>query len=129
MSNSTIATSSVIQSQLRTDLPDFKVGSVVTVFYKIIEGTKQRIQAFKGVVTNRKGGVGLDATFTVNRVSVGNIKVEKTFPLHSPSIDKLEVEVMQRAKRSNLNNQAFRVKNLAKSLRAKPVKSKVVVDK
>jgi large subunit ribosomal protein L19 len=129
MSNSKIASSSVVQDQLRSDLPEFKVGSIISVFYKIIEGTKQRIQVFKGIVTNIKGGKSIDSTFTVNRVSVGNVKVERTFPFHSQNIEKIEIETLQRARSSNLNNLAFEQKNLSKSVRAKTVKAKAVVDK
>ena len=73
----------VTASQLRTDLPEFKSGDEVKVSVRIIEGNKQRIQVFQGVVIQRRGG-GVNATFTVRKMSSG-IGVERTFPLHSPS--------------------------------------------
>ena len=84
----------VTASQLRTDLPEFKSGDEVKVSVRIIEGNKQRIQVFQGVVIQRRGG-GVNATFTVRKVSSG-IGVERTFPVHSPSI--AGVEVVRRGK-------------------------------
>ena len=79
----------VTASQLRTDLPEFSSGDEVRVSVRIIEGNKQRIQAFQGVVIQRRGG-GVNATFTVRKMSSG-IGVERTFPLHSPNIAGIEV--------------------------------------
>ena len=84
----------VTASQLRTDLPEFKSGDEVKVSVRIIEGNKQRIQVFQGVVIQRRGG-GVNATFTVRKMSSG-IGVERTFPVHSPSI--AGVEVVRRGK-------------------------------
>ena len=84
----------VTASQLRTDLPEFSSGDEVRVSVRIIEGNKQRIQAFQGVVIQRRGG-GVNATFTVRKMSSG-IGVERTFPLHSPSI--AGIEVLRRGK-------------------------------
>ena len=84
----------VTASQLRTDLPEFKSGDEVKVSVRIIEGNKQRIQVFQGVVIQRRGG-GVNATFTVRKMSSG-IGVERTFPLHSPSI--AGIEVLRRGK-------------------------------
>ena len=81
-------------SQLRTDLPSFKSGDEVKVSVRIIEGNKSRIQNFQGVVISRRGG-GVSETFTVRKMSSG-IGVERTFPLHSPSI--ATIEVMRRGK-------------------------------
>jgi large subunit ribosomal protein L19 len=125
MSYQVLLSSSVVTGQLRQDIPEFAVGSIIIVYYKIFEGEKQRVQAYKGIVTNRKGGNGLDATFTVSKNSFGAVKVERTFPLHSPSIDRIEVEILQRARRANINNLALKVKDISKSLRSKPVKAKV----
>ena len=79
----------ITASQLRADLPEFKSGDEVKVSVRIIEGNKSRIQVFQGVVIQRRGG-GVNATFTVRKMSSG-IGVERTFPLHSPSIAGIEV--------------------------------------
>ena len=84
----------ITASQLRTDLPEFKSGDEVKVAVRIIEGNKSRIQVFQGVVIQRRAG-GVNATFTVRKVSSG-IGVERTFPLHSPSI--AGIEVMRKGK-------------------------------
>ena len=84
---------------MRTDIPAFEVGDTVNVFVKVVEGTRERLQAFEGVVIARKNG-GIRETFTVRRISFG-IGVERTFPLHSPKIDHIEVVrrgVVRRAK-------------------------------
>ena len=79
----------ITKSQLRTDLPEFSSGDEIKVSVRIIEGNKQRIQNFQGVVISRRGG-GISATFTVRKMSSG-IGVERTFPVHSPSIASIEV--------------------------------------
>ena len=84
----------ITASQLRTDLPEFKSGDEIKVSVRIIEGNKSRIQVFQGVVIQRRGG-GVNATFTVRKMSSG-IGVERTFPLHSPSI--AGIEVMRKGK-------------------------------
>ena len=84
---------------MRADVPAFNVGDTVKVFVKVIEGTRERLQAFEGVVIARKNG-GIRETFTVRRVSFG-VGVERTFPLHSPKIDHIEIVkkgVVRRAK-------------------------------
>lgn len=84
---------------MRTDIPAFEVGDTVNVFVKVVEGTRERLQAFEGVVIARKNG-GIRETFTVRRISFG-IGVERTFPLHSPKIDHIEVVrrgIVRRAK-------------------------------
>jgi len=78
----------VTASQLRTDLPEFKAGDTVRVHARVIEGEKERIQIFEGVCIRRRGS-GVHETFTVHKVSNG-IGVERTFPVHSPRIAKLE---------------------------------------
>jgi len=75
-------------SALKSDLPDFHPGDTVSVHVKVVEGDKERIQIFQGVVINRKGA-GVNSTFTVRKVSNG-IGVERVFPLHSPNIAKIE---------------------------------------
>ena len=87
------------QEQMKKELPQFKVGDTVRVHGKIVEGAKERIQVFEGVVIKRQNG-GVRETFTVRRLSSG-IGVEKTWPIHSPRVDKVEVVrrgVVRRAK-------------------------------
>jgi large subunit ribosomal protein L19 len=85
---------------IRTDIPEFRVGDNIKVFVKIIEGASERLQAFEGTVIARKNG-GLRETFTVRRLSYG-IGVERTFPLHSPKIDRIEVTRKGRVRRAKL---------------------------
>lgn len=119
--NSLIANSSVVRQQLRTDIPDFSSGSVVEVFYKIVEGNKERIQSFKGIcVAKKHGSKTLDGSFTVLKVASGNIKVKRTFPIHSPLIDKLVVHSYKRARRAKLYYLSD-VKDPIKSVRSKIV--------
>jgi large subunit ribosomal protein L19 len=87
------------REQLKGDLPVFKPGDTVRVHVKVIEGEKERIQMFEGVVLRRSGGANRE-TFTVRKISYG-IGVERTFPVHSPRLDKIEVMtrgVVRRAK-------------------------------
>lgn len=87
------------EEQMKTDLPAFRPGDTVRVHVRVVEGTRERIQAFEGVVISTRGG-GLRRTFTVRRVTYG-VGVERTFPLHSPRIDRIEVVrhgVVRRAK-------------------------------
>jgi len=88
------------KEQMRLDIPDFKSGDTVKVYVKIVEGQKERIQVFEGVVI-RKRGVSSRASFTVRKVSYG-IGVERTFPLHSPVIDRIEVIKRGKVRRSRL---------------------------
>ncbi len=76
-------------ASLRTDLPEFRAGDTVNVHVKVIEGSRSRVQVFKGVVIRRHGG-GIGETYTVRKVSFG-VGVERTFPLHSPNVEKIEV--------------------------------------
>jgi large subunit ribosomal protein L19 len=85
---------------LRSDLPEVKVGDTVKVFVKITEGNKERIQFFEGLVLKRQGS-GLNANFTVRRVT-GKIGVERTFLMNSPLIDKIEVKKSAKVRRSKL---------------------------
>ena len=86
--------------QLRTDLPAFKVGDTICVYVKIVEGTRERIQMFEGAVIKRQNG-GTRETFTVRRFAHG-VGVEKTWPLHSPKIDKIVVVRRGRVRRAKL---------------------------
>ena len=88
------------QENLNPNAPVFSVGDTVKVFFKVIEGNKERIQAYEGIVIARKHG-GLRETFTVRRISSG-IGVERTFPVHSPEIDKVEVLRRGRVRRAKL---------------------------
>lgn len=88
------------QEQLKKDLPEFKVGDTVQVFYKIIEGTRERIQVFEGTVIKRQG-TGVRETMTVRRISYGT-GVERTFPIHSPRIDQLKVVRKGKVRRAKL---------------------------
>jgi large subunit ribosomal protein L19 len=94
-------------TQLRNDIPDFKPGDSVNVFVKVVEGDKERIQEFQGLVIARRGG-GINATFTVRKISDG-VGVERIFPLHSPRLAKIEKVKQGRARRAKL----YYVRNLA----------------
>jgi len=88
------------REQMNLDLPEFRSGDTVKVYSKIIEGEKQRIQVFEGVVIRKRGG-GSGASFTVRKVSYG-VGVEKIFPLHSPRIERIEVVQRGRVRRARL---------------------------
>ena len=85
---------------LKNNVPAFKIGDGVKVFVKIKEGNKERVQAFIGTVIARDGG-GSTATFTVRRTSYG-VAIEKVFPVHSPYIEKIEIERSSRVRRAKL---------------------------
>ena len=91
----------ITQEQLKKDRGNFNVGDSVRVHTKVIEGDKERIQIYSGIVIGRKG-FGLNANFTVRRVSYGE-GVERVFPLHSPRIAKVEIERKGAVRRSKLN--------------------------
>jgi large subunit ribosomal protein L19 len=86
--------------QMKKNLPQFKAGDTVKVHVKIVEGDKSRIQAFQGVVISRQNG-GIRETFTVRKIS-NNIGVERVFPLHSPTLDKIEVITRGQVRRAKL---------------------------
>src|SRR4030043_1718464 len=90
----------VEREQLRTDLPDFRVGDTVRVHVKIVEGEKERIQPFEGVVIRKKRG-GIRSTFTVRKISYG-IGVERVFPIHSPRLDRIDVISRGKVRRAKL---------------------------
>ena len=88
------------KSQLKTDIPSFSSGDTVNVYVRIIENVKERLQLFQGVVMARVGG-GVGETFIVRKISNG-IGVERTFPLHSPSISKIEVVKKGKVRRNKI---------------------------
>ncbi|MDD3244235.1 MAG: 50S ribosomal protein L19 [Eubacteriales bacterium] len=88
------------KEQIRTDLPEVKVGDTIRVNFKVIEGTRERVQAFEGTVISRKHG-SIRETFTVRRVSYG-IGVERVFPIHSPKIDSIVVIRRGKVRRAKL---------------------------
>ena len=88
------------RENLKPEIPEFKVGDTVKVYNKIVEGTRERIQIFEGVVIARKNS-SVRETFTVRRMSFG-VGVEKTFPVHSPRIDKIEVTKKGKVRRAKL---------------------------
>jgi large subunit ribosomal protein L19 len=90
----------VDSASLRSDIPDFRPGDTVKVHVKVVEGTRSRIQVFQGVVIRRHGG-GLRETFTVRKISFGT-GVERTFPLHTPIIDRIEVVTRGDVRRAKL---------------------------
>ncbi|WP_031548565.1 MULTISPECIES: 50S ribosomal protein L19 [Salinicoccus] len=104
------------KEQLKTDLPDFKAGDTVRVHVRIVEGSRERIQVFEGVVIKRRGG-GISETFTVRKISYG-VGVERTFPVHTPKIEKIEVTRRGRVRRAklyylrNLRGKAARIREI-----------------
>ena len=90
----------ITEKQINPNIPEFRVGDTVKVNVKIVEGNKERIQAYEGVVTSRKGG-GVSETFTVRKDSYG-VGVERVFPVHSPSIDSITVIKKGKVRRAKL---------------------------
>jgi large subunit ribosomal protein L19 len=90
----------ITREQLRQDIPAFRPGDTLKVYVKVIEGNRERIQLFEGVVIKRRGG-GISETFTVRKISYG-VGVERTFPLHTPKIDKIEVARRGKVRRAKL---------------------------
>ena len=88
------------KEQLKTNLPEFKAGDTVKVHVRIIEGSRERIQVFEGVVIKRRGG-GISETFTVRKISYG-VGVERTFPVHTPKIEKIDITRRGRVRRAKL---------------------------
>ena len=103
---------SIEQRQLRADIPKFKAGDTVRVHFQVIEGQRRRIQVFEGVVIKRQGS-GVRETFTVRKQSFG-VGVERTFPLHSPKIEKIEVGAVGDVNRAKLFYLRGRVGNKAR---------------
>ena len=101
-----------VNEQLKTDVPAFGIGDGVKVYVRITEGEKERIQLFEGTVIAKHGG-GISETFTVRRVASG-VGVEKTFPLHSPNVDKIVVVREAKVRRAKLYYLRSRVGKAAK---------------
>ncbi len=89
------------QEFLKDDIPDFGPGDNVRIHYRVVEGARERIQPYEGVVIRRRGG-GINENFTVRRIASHGVGVERTFPLHSPRIDRIEVLRHGRVRRSKL---------------------------
>ena len=102
----------VVQEYIKTDIPAFNVGDTVKVHVKIKEGNRERIQIFEGFVLKRQNG-GIGETFTVRRIASG-VGVEKTFPLHSPLVEKIEVVRRGRVRRARLHYMRQRTGKSAK---------------
>lgn len=90
----------ITESQLRDDIPDFRTGDTVRVHARIVEGKRERIQIFEGVVIKRRGE-GVSETYTVRKISNG-VGVERTFPVHTPRVEKIEVVRQGRVRRAKL---------------------------
>ncbi len=90
----------ITEKQLNPNVPEFRVGDTVNVGVRIIEGKKERVQAYEGVVISRKG-TGVSETFTVRKMS-GGVGVERTFPVHSPKLDSITVTRKGKARRAKL---------------------------
>lgn len=108
----------ITKKQLRNDIPNFKPGDTLKVYVTIKEGDKSRIQLFEGVCISRRGG-GISETFTVRKVSY-QVGVERTFPIHSPVIDRIEVVKIGKVRRAKLHylrglsGKAARIKEIRK---------------
>lgn len=109
---------SINAGQLRSDIPEFRAGDTVRVHAKVVEGTRERIQIFEGVVISRKGQ-GISEMYTVRKISSG-IGVERTFPIHTPRVDKIEVVRYGKVRRAKLyylralQGKAARIKEIRK---------------
>ena len=91
----------ITEEQIRTDLPQLNIGDTVKVYFKVIEGTRERVQMFEGTIIKKQGG-GIAETFTVRRISYG-VGVERIFPVHSPSIANIVVVKKGKVRRAKLN--------------------------
>ena len=115
----------IIQDQLKKDLPQLKSGQTVRVYQRIKEGDKMRVQPFEGLIIALKHGQGLDGTLTVRKIAEG-VGVERTFLLHSPTIDKIEILKSAKVRRSKLY---YMRERFGKSAKMKAKESTVIVSK
>jgi len=111
----------VQSAYLKKDVPDFKAGDTVKVHLKIVEAGKTRTQVFQGIVIGRKGS-GTDETFTVRKISAGNVGVERVFPLHAPVVQKIEITRKGKVRRSKLT---YLRKKIGKGARVKELREAV----
>ena len=108
----------ITKDQLRTDLPEFRAGDTVRLHVRIVEGTRERIQLYEGIVIKRRGG-GISETFTVRKISNG-VGVERTFPVHTPKIETIDVIRRGKVRRAklyylrSLRGKAARIKEIRK---------------
>lgn len=107
----------ITEEYKKSDIPEFRVGDTVRVHIKIVEGQRERIQVFEGYVLKKQHG-GINETFTVRRLSQG-VGVEKTFPLHSPKVEKIELVSKGRVRRAKLNYMRERTGKAARIKKAK----------
>jgi len=120
--------SAIHHANLKTDVPEFRAGDTVSVDFKVIEGAKERIQTFTGVVIQRRGH-GISETFTVRKIS-NNIPVERIFPINSPRIAGIKVNRLGKVRRArlfymrDLQGKAARIKEREVKVEAKPVAAK-----
>ncbi|MDA0745133.1 MAG: 50S ribosomal protein L19 [bacterium] len=92
---------SITEEQFKADIPEFGSGDTVRVHQRVVEGDKERVQIYEGVVIQRKGG-GIHATFTVRKIAAGSVGVERIFPLHSPRIAQIELVRSGKVRRSRI---------------------------
>lgn len=106
--------------QLKNNIPDFNIGDTIRVLVKVVESSKEKIQAFEGIVIKRQNG-GLRETFTVRKISYG-VGIERTFPLHSPRVDSIEVVRKGKVRRAKL---FYLRERLGKAARVKSADQKI----
>jgi len=119
-------TETIDRDSLRTDIPEFRPGDTVKVHVRVVEGSRERVQVFQGAVMRRQGG-GLQETFTVRKVSFG-VGVERTFPVHSPTIARIEVTTLGDVRRAKLYYLRDRHGKAAKIKERRIPRGKAVVD-
>jgi len=100
---SVMSVNTTIKNQVRANVPDLRAGQVVRIHERIAEGDKERIQIFEGLVMAVRHGRGLDGSFTVRKIGANQVGVERVFPLHLPSIQKVEVIRQEKVRRAKLN--------------------------
>jgi large subunit ribosomal protein L19 len=115
---------SLSESQIKTEVPEFAAGDTVRVHVRVVEGDKERTQLFEGVVLQRKGG-GIHETFTVRKIAVGGVGVERIFPLHSPrvaTIERIRAGKVRRARITYLRELRGRAARITEKRRPAPEK-------